>query len=86
MYKSSYVLGVALLLVLLSTCCQAYEERPDFCIETEPMLLADIKRQMVAPLQNQSKCNITATLLTPNEKVSSNNANGQFNFNELQIF
>ncbi|XP_017867157.1 PREDICTED: uncharacterized protein LOC108616465 [Drosophila arizonae] len=68
MYKSSYVLGVALLLVLLSTCCRAYEERPDFCIETEPMLLADIKRQMVAPLQNQSKCNITATLLTPNEK------------------
>ncbi|KAH8418350.1 hypothetical protein KR222_002653, partial [Zaprionus bogoriensis] len=58
------------LAVLLATCCQAFEERSDFCIETEPTLLIDMDRHVVAPSEKQMKCSIIAKTLTFKEKES----------------
>ncbi|ALC41350.1 CG15674, partial [Drosophila busckii] len=58
--------------VLLSTCglCLAYQERPDFCIDTEPLLLDDISKQVFVLSEKQLRCNVTATTLTAKEKES----------------
>ncbi|XP_034653969.1 uncharacterized protein LOC117892087 [Drosophila subobscura] len=60
------------IIVLLTslTLCTAYEEHPHFCIETQPLLLADIDRHVVIPTERDLKCHIRATTLTSKEKES----------------
>lgn len=59
-------------ILLLSTYCRAFQERADFCIETEPLLLTDIGRHVVIDSDKDTNCHITATTLTLKEKVGSN--------------
>lgn len=62
-------IALGVLIALGATCCQAFEERTDFCIETEPTLLIDLDRRVVVPSEKQTKCSITALTLTIKEKV-----------------
>ncbi|EDW31739.1 GL10795 [Drosophila persimilis] len=57
-------------LVTLLALCTAFEEHPHFCIETQPLLLADIDRHVVIPTEKDLKCHIKATTLTTKEKES----------------
>ncbi|XP_064535850.1 uncharacterized protein LOC135426599 [Drosophila montana] len=57
-------------ILLLSTYCRAFQERADFCIETEPLLLTDIGRHVVIASDTETNCHITATTLTLKEKES----------------
>ncbi|EDV98314.1 uncharacterized protein LOC6568971 [Drosophila grimshawi] len=66
-----FAFGLLLLLrLLLSTSsCLAFEERADFCIKTEPLLLSDLERRVfLASNEGQSQCHITAITLTAKEK------------------
>ncbi|XP_068145913.1 enolase-binding protein [Drosophila tropicalis] len=54
----------------LGSTCGGYVEHPNFCIETEPLLLADIGQHVVIPSEKSLNCQIIATTLTSNEKAS----------------
>lgn len=62
-------IALSLLIAIGATCCEAFEERTDFCIETEPTLLIDMDRRVLIPSEKQTKCSITAHTLTVKEKV-----------------
>lgn len=61
--------ALCVLIAIGATCCEAFEERTDFCIETEPTLLIDMDRRVLIPSEKQTKCSITAQTLTVKEKV-----------------
>lgn len=66
--------ALSVLIAIGATFCEAFVERTDFCIETEPTLLIDMDRRVVVPSEKQTKCTITAHTLTVKEKVGPTGA------------
>ncbi|KAH8401198.1 hypothetical protein KR009_003584 [Drosophila setifemur] len=68
MYLQTVIQCVTLLAVLALG--STFQENEHFCIETEPLLLADIDRHVVMPSEKDLQCHIKAITLTNQEMVS----------------